>query len=137
MASEPVNLEMDEEASKGLTGLARAADPRPNVLAAVAQDPVVRAKKKFVRLRDEWKSQRGHESSTMKLVLFPAYQKIIGMGPAAIPFLLRELETDIDMWFWALMAITEEDPVPTEARGDGQAMARAWLDWAKDRGLQW
>src|SRR5437879_6063995 len=64
----------------------------------------VRAKKKFLRLRDEWKSQRGHESSTMKLVLFPAYQHIIGMGPAAVPFLLRELETNIDMWFWALMA---------------------------------
>src|SRR6266849_3736082 len=79
---------------------------------------------KFFRLRDEWKAQRGHEPSTMKAVLLPTYQKIIGMGPAVVPLLLRELETNLDNWFWALLAITEEDPVPEEARGDGQAMVR-------------
>ena len=46
-------------------------------------------KQKFMRLRDEWKIQRRHESSTVKMVMMPAYQKIIGMGPAAVPFLLR------------------------------------------------
>ncbi len=94
-------------------------------------------KQKFMRLRDEWKIQRRHESSTVKMVMMPAYQKIIGMGPAAVPFLLRELETNLDSWFWALMAITDEDPVPEEARGDGEAMAQAWLKWAKERGREW
>ena len=93
--------------------------------------------KKFIRLRDEWKAQRGHEPSTMKCVLLPAYQKIIGMGPAAVPLLLRELETNLDDWFWALLAITEEDPVPEAIRGDGEAMAGAWLKWGKERGYQW
>jgi hypothetical protein len=92
---------------------------------------------KFLRLRDEWKAQRGHEPSTTKAVLLPAYQKIIGIGPAAIPFLLRELETNVDNWFWALMAITEDDPVPEAIRGDGKAMAQAWLKWGKDHGYQW
>jgi hypothetical protein len=92
---------------------------------------------KFLRLRDEWKTQRGHEPSTMKAVLLPAYQTIIGIGPAAIPFLLRELETNVDNWFWALMAITEEDPVKESIRGDGKAMAQAWLKWGKDHGYQW
>jgi hypothetical protein len=93
--------------------------------------------KKFFRLRDEWKAQRGHESSTMKTVMLPAYQKIIGMGPDAVPLLLRELEANIDNWFWALMAITEEDPVPDETRGDGGAMAQAWLEWGKGKGYEW
>jgi hypothetical protein len=93
--------------------------------------------KKFLRLRDEWKAQRGHEPSTMKTVLLPAYQKIIGIGPAAIPFLLRELDTNVDNWFWALMAITEEDPVSDSIRGNGKAMAQAWLTWGKDRGYHW
>src|SRR5438128_5939257 len=93
--------------------------------------------RKFNRLRDSWKAQRGHESSTMKSVLLPAYQNIIGIGPAAIPLLLRELETNLDNWFWALMAITEEDPVPESIRGDGEAMAQAWLNWGKERGYQW
>jgi hypothetical protein len=93
--------------------------------------------RKFIRLRDEWKAQRGHEPSTMKTVLLPAYQKIIGMGPDAVPLLLGELATCVDNWFWALMAITEEDPVPESARGDGDAMARAWLKWGEERGYQW
>jgi hypothetical protein len=93
--------------------------------------------KKFFRLRDEWKKERGPHASTLKLVMHPAYQKIIGMGPDAVPLLLRELETDLDSWFWALMAITEEDPVPAEARGDGTAMAQAWLQWARERGIAW
>jgi hypothetical protein len=93
--------------------------------------------KKFVRLRDEWKGQRGHEPSTMKAVLLPAYQKIIGMGPAVVPLLLRELETGLDNWFWALMAITEADPVQESIRGDGEAMAKAWVNWGKERAYQW
>jgi hypothetical protein len=93
--------------------------------------------KKFIRLRDEWKAQRGLYSSTTKLTMHPAYQKIIGMGPAAIPLLLRELETEVDSWFWALRAITEEDPVPPEMIGDGQAMAMAWLHWGREKGYRW
>jgi hypothetical protein len=92
---------------------------------------------KFIRLRDEWKSQRGPLSSTAKLAMHPAYQKIIGMGPVAVPLLLRELENNLDSWFWALRAITEEDPVPDACRGDGKAMANAWLQWGKERGYQW
>ena len=95
------------------------------------------AEKKFNRLRDEWKAKRGHEPSTMKLILIPAYQKIIGMGQEAVPFLLRELETNLDNWFWALMMITEEDPVPPEIRGDGEAMAQAWILWGKQGGYEW
>jgi hypothetical protein len=102
-----------------------------------AGSKIAEIEKKFIRLRDEWKSQRGHEPSTMKAVLLPAYQRIIGIGPAAIPFLLRELESNLDNWFWALMAITEEDPVQESNRGDGQAMAAAWLKWAHERGYQW
>lgn len=93
--------------------------------------------KKFIRLRDEWKTQRGHEPSTMKAVLLPAYQKIIGMGPAVVPLLLRELEIGLDNWFWALMAILEVDPVPESSRGDGHAMAQAWLTWGIEHGYRW
>ena len=66
-----------------------------------------------------------------------AYQSIIGMGPAAVPLLLRELESNLDNWFWALKAITEADPVPESIRGDGAAMAQAWLAWAKQYGYRW
>jgi len=95
------------------------------------------AEQKFMRLRDEWKAHRGHHSDTVTLVMHPAYQSIIGMGSAAIPFLLRELAIHPDRWYWALRAITEADPVPEEARGNSRAMAQAWLEWGKERGYQW
>jgi hypothetical protein len=59
--------------------------------------------------------------------MHPAYQQIIGLGPAGVPLLLRELEREPDHWFWALRAITGEDPVPEEARGRLREMAAAWL----------
>jgi hypothetical protein len=93
--------------------------------------------KKFIRLRDQWKSQCGHESDPSRLSMHPAYLKIIGMGQDAIPLLLRELATDPDLWFLALRSITEEDPVPHDARGNVAEMAKAWLDWGKESGLTW
>ena len=60
--------------------------------------------------------------------------EVVGMGREVVPQLLEELQTDVDAWFWALRAITEENPVRPEDVGDGAAMARAWLMWGKDKG---
>ncbi len=92
---------------------------------------------KFMRLRDEWKTKRGHHSDTVSLVTHAAYQQIIGMGRDAVPYLLRELALAPDRWYWALRAITCEDPVPTEARGNSKAMAQAWLEWGAAQGYKW
>ncbi|HVS39099.1 MAG TPA: hypothetical protein VMS17_26305 [Gemmataceae bacterium] len=127
MALNEANLDFIRNAAEDRDGNGRAAS---------AKAPES-AQQKFIRLRDEWKAQRGPQSSTTRLVMHPAYQTIIGMGPAALPLILRELATNLDSWFWALRAITEEDPVPEEVRGDGEAMAAAWLNWAKERGIQW
>ncbi len=93
-------------------------------------------KEKFDRLAKEWKEQRGPHSSSAKLAMHPAYQKIIGMGPEVVPLILRELQTDLDSWFWALCAITDADPVKDEDRGNGKAMAKAWLEWGRLQGYQ-
>ncbi len=92
---------------------------------------------KFIRLRDEWKAQRGHSSSTEELIVHPAYQEILGMGRAAVPFILRELEMSPDRWYWALRAITDENPVGAESRGTNEAVLRVWLAWGKENGYQW
>lgn len=92
---------------------------------------------KFVRLATTWKAQRGHHSDTLTLVMHPAYQSIIAMGTVAIPFILRELALRPDRWYWALRAITEQDPVSEEDRGNSKAMAEAWLEWGKMQGYQW
>jgi hypothetical protein len=69
-----------------------------------------------------------------KMVMHPKYQRIIGMGPAVLPLLFRELQKNPDHWFWALQAITDEDPTRPEDLGDVPKMAASWLKWAEEKG---
>jgi len=86
----------------------------------------------FRRLADQWKRETEHTSSLKQACLHPAYQRIIGMGAAVVPYLLRELEQTPDHWFWALNAITEEDPA--HAEDSFEDTRRAWLAWGKEKG---
>ena len=56
-----------------------------------------------------------------------SYQRIIGLGPKVVPLILVELQKETDHWFWALEAITGENPVPKEDAGDVEASARGWI----------
>jgi hypothetical protein len=56
------------------------------------------------------------------------------MGPIAVGFILRELEQEPDLWFWALNAITGEDPVPPDDQGVLPQMTQDWLDWGRRAG---
>ena len=55
------------------------------------------------------------------------------VGPQAVPCILRELEHDIDHWFWALVAITGED-VAVGASSLDEA-ATLWVKWARSNGI--
>ncbi len=92
---------------------------------------------KFRALAAHWKAETGFTSSTTEIAMHPAYQQIIGMGPAVVPLLLRELEQNLDHWFWALSAITGADPVPEASRGRIKEMAEAWLRWGREQGYRW
>jgi hypothetical protein len=83
---------------------------------------------------ERWKAECRPTSSLSELAMHPAYQQIIGMGPAAIPWLLAELEREPDHWFWALKSITMVDPVSPDDRGNIHKMAPAWLKWGRDQG---
>jgi hypothetical protein len=91
---------------------------------------------RFKALAARWKAERGATSSATQMAMHPAYQSLIGLGADAIPLLLRELQCEPDHWFWALCAITGEDPVPPEARGNVQEMAKAWLEWGRQQGTK-
>jgi hypothetical protein len=89
---------------------------------------------KFQRLVRKWKKQRGARSSITETVAMPAYQEIIGMGEKAIPLLLAQLRSEgdqPDQWFWALRAITGENPVKPEEQGNFRKMSQAWLKWSE------
>ena len=87
----------------------------------------------FARLSAEWKQETMHLSSPSMIAEHRAYQEIIGMGKAAIPLILQDLQKTKAQWFWALSSITRHSPVRTEDRGDIEAMTIAWLNWGKQR----
>jgi hypothetical protein len=85
----------------------------------------------FRELADQWRRETAHLSLAIKKVVHPAYQRIIGLGPDAVPLILRELQRRPGHWFWALKAITGEDPAQPE---DTISQAsQAWLRWGKER----
>ena len=91
-------------------------------------------RERFQRLAAEWKGQSQYLSNTAQMALLRPYQRIIGMGLSAVPLILEELQREPDHWFWALEAITEEDPVPPEDAGKVRSMAQVWIEWGQQRG---
>ncbi|MCI0461687.1 MAG: hypothetical protein L0Z62_32450 [Gemmataceae bacterium] len=100
---------------------------------AVAPSPAIR--ERFQRLTAEWKEQSRYLSNTAQMAMLRPYQRIIGMGLPVVPLILEELQHTPDQWFWALEAITEQNPVPPEAAGEVGLMARAWIEWGKQHGF--
>lgn len=89
----------------------------------------------FKSLAAEWKKDTEFLSSTIQISIHPKYQRIIGLGIEVVPLILRELSQheEPDHWFWALNAITGEDPVPPEHQGRLVKMKDAWIEWGKRR----
>lgn len=86
----------------------------------------------FRRLADEWRRDTEWLSSVQQKAMHPAYQRIIGMGPFALQWIFDELRQRPAYWYWALAAITGEDPAEGQTK---MAAARtAWLGWAEEHG---
>lgn len=102
-----------------------------------APGPAEGIEAKFQRLAAAWRAETAYTSSSSDLVAHPAFQEIVGMGPAVIPLLLRELENGTGHWHRALRPITGVDPVPPADRGNIGKAAEAWLRWGKEQGYEW
>ena len=63
--------------------------------------------------------------------MHPAYQRIIGMGQPVASLVFRDLEQKPDRWFWALSAITGDNPVKPQQCDRMSQMAQAWMQWGK------
>lgn len=89
----------------------------------------------FRMLANRWRQETGMLSSPVKKAMHPDYQRIIGMGRTALPLIFRELRDRGGYWYWALAAITRENPVPEECAGNIAAMKKAWIQYAVDHDL--
>lgn len=81
-----------------------------------------------------WQNETSHVSSVHQMISHPAYLQIIAKGQKALPYIFHELEKMPDYWFAALRAITGEDPVPENIRGDMKGMRDYWIGWAEAEG---
>ena len=63
---------------------------------------------RFHLLADEWHAATDMLSSPRETAMHATYQQIIGMGAEALPFIFEDIHNG--WWFWALVAITGEDP---------------------------
>ena len=98
------------------------------------QDVDLGMQRRFAALARRWRIETGGVSVSDRRIMHPAYQQIIGLGPRVIPVVLRELEVRPDYWFWALRALTGENPVAEEDAGIMSRMGDAWLNWGRSRG---
>ena len=134
-----VPLSAPGQIPRGISEFARLlADKERNILASYSVTRSFRLppEQEFWRLAAQWKHDTYWHSSVTQKILHPCYQQIIGMGPLAVPWILKSLSFDPDFWFEALMAITREQPVPVEHAGDMQAMADDWVVWGRRNGYE-
>ena len=96
---------------------------------SVAFDSV---EKKFKALSGEWKLRR----LGLSVVDYNDFAnlQIIGMGPAVIPYLLKEVHNGTSIWVFALKCITGAEAETPAMHGDGKAVRQAWLEWGKRHG---
>jgi len=75
-----------------------------------------------------------YRSNTRALQNHPVYQQLVSLGDPIVPLILAELHRKSSVsWIIVLDAITGENPVPRALAGRVDAMARAWLDWGRQR----
>lgn len=94
-------------------------------------------KELFDQLRTTWLRETGFLSSPHRIAEHPCYRRIIGMGLAALPFILEDLASNPDppLWGAALREITGESVwIAPEDIGKPGAVVKAWLVHARQRG---
>jgi hypothetical protein len=96
-------------------------------------------KRIFRKSFKQWKAGDKPSSYMIDQMVHPAYQRIIGLGPAALPLILQALQKEPDPWFWALEAITGEKIAIKSESYRYSKTVEAWLQWGRERGYltQW
>jgi hypothetical protein len=84
----------------------------------------------FAYLAKQWKRDTSLHSSLSNKFMHPAYQRIMAMGKAALPLILKELESSLGHWFYALKFIAGTDIAKgTDNLEDAREM---WLKWGRN-----
>lgn len=112
----------------------RTRTPRPKCL--VPKERVAPSNEvEFRALSRQWKRETAILSNLSKIVMHPAYQRIMAMGPNVIPLILQELNERPGHWFWALHNLVPAGSNPAEGVKTTKDARNAWLEWGKTNHL--
>jgi hypothetical protein len=90
--------------------------------------------RRFQGLATQWNAVARYRSNTRGLRDHPVYQEMVALGEPIVPLILAKLEREPNVfWFTVLAPITGQNPVPSTVSGQVEAMARAWIDWGRQR----
>jgi len=87
----------------------------------------------FRALTKQWKRETAIAGNLSKIVMHPAYQRIMAMGKDAIPLILKDLSKEQGHWFWALHNLVPPGDDPAAGTTTIRDATRAWLEWGKAR----
>ncbi len=88
-------------------------------------------REEFYVLVAQWRRDTELHSNPRIICQHPSYQKIVGYGRQALPFIYAELLSSSGHWFEALRIITNADPVPFGHRGYVAKMTQDWLRYLR------
>lgn len=80
---------------------------------------------RFERDAAEWERKSEPMSVVRDMTALPEYQRIIGLGPVAVPLIIERMRTRPGHWFAALKSITNEN-FGTMTVPDA---TRCWIEW--------
>lgn len=87
-------------------------------------------KSRFDLYNSIWQNETMFSSSISEITNNSAYRSIIKLGEDIIPFIIQDLKSKDNHWFYALEALTGQNPIKMENRGVVTLMKSDWLDWA-------
>lgn len=90
-------------------------------------------RREFETFATIWRQETAGAPFVVTRVTHWAYQRIIGMGPKVVALILEDLEREPDHWYWALNAITGQDPA--EGTANFEEAAARWVEWGREGGL--
>ena len=89
-------------------------------------------RQEFQELSARWRLATEQSSDPLEKIAHPAHLRIIGLGPEVLPLVFSELAERGGLWFWALEALTGEDPVTQPA--SMKEVREAWISYGRQHG---
>ncbi len=89
----------------------------------------------FDDYKSTWEEETIFSSSISEITNNTAYRTIIGLGQKVLPFIIDDLKKNDNHWFYALEALTGQNPIKENHKGIIPLMRDDWLKWAEDNNI--